>query len=59
MDLSYLKRPCLQQILYFDFTGIQTVNFILPQGQTFIQETSQGFPWDQAIKDVTTTEGSI
>jgi M6 family metalloprotease-like protein len=43
----------------FDFTGIQTVNFILPQGQTFIQETSQGFPWDQAIKDVTTTEGSI
>lgn len=43
----------------FDFTGIQTVNFILPKGHSFINETSQGFPWDQAVKDLVTNEGSV
>ncbi|CAN2241485.1 M6dom_TIGR03296, M6 family metalloprotease domain [actinobacterium SCGC AAA044-D11] len=43
----------------FDFTSIQTVNFILPSGQTFIGEGSQGFPWDQAVKETSTKEGSI
>jgi M6 family metalloprotease-like protein len=43
----------------FDFTNVQTVNFILPSGQTFIGEGSQGFPWDQAVKEVVTNEGSI
>jgi M6 family metalloprotease-like protein len=43
----------------FDFTQIQTVNFILPSGQTFIGEGSQGFPWDQAVKDYVSDEGSI
>jgi M6 family metalloprotease-like protein len=44
---------------FFDFTNIQTVNFILPAGQTFIGETSQGFPWDQAVKDYVSKEGRI
>lgn len=43
----------------FDFSNIQTVNFILPSGQTFIGEGSQGFPWDQPVKDYKTKEGSI
>ena len=43
----------------FDFTGVQTVNFILPKGQSFIQESSQGFPWDAAVKNFVTKEGSI
>jgi len=43
----------------FDFTGVQTVNFILPKGQNFIQESSQGFPWDAAVKNFVTNEGSI
>jgi M6 family metalloprotease-like protein len=43
----------------FNFTGIQTVNFILPKGQNFIQESSQGFPWDAAVKNFATNEGSI
>lgn len=43
----------------FDFTGIQTVNFILPSGQTIIGESSQGFPWDQAVKDYVSEEGPI
>ncbi len=43
----------------FDFTNIQTVNFILPKGQTFLNETSQGFPWDTAVKNLKTNEGSV
>jgi M6 family metalloprotease-like protein len=43
----------------FDFTGIQTVNFILPSGQTIIGEGSQGFPWDQAVKEYVSQEGPI
>jgi M6 family metalloprotease-like protein len=44
---------------FFDFTNVQTVNFILPNGQTFLGETSQGFPWDKAVKDYVSKEGSI
>jgi M6 family metalloprotease-like protein len=43
----------------FNFTGVQTVNFILPKGQSFILETSQGFPWDEAVKNLVTNEGSV
>jgi len=43
----------------FNFSNIQTVNFILPAGQKFIGESSQGFPWDAAVKDLTTNEGKI
>jgi M6 family metalloprotease-like protein len=44
---------------YFDFTGIQTVNFILPKGQKFITETSQGWSWDKVVQDLVTDEGPI
>jgi hypothetical protein len=43
----------------FDFTNIQTVNFILPKGQNFISESVQGFPSDDVVKNVTTNEGKI
>jgi M6 family metalloprotease-like protein len=43
----------------FDFTNVQTVNFILPTGQTFMGEGSQGFPWDQAVKEYVSNEGPI
>jgi M6 family metalloprotease-like protein len=43
----------------FNFTNIQQVIFILPKGQTFIKETSQGFPWDKAVIDLKTNEGSV
>ena len=43
----------------FDFTGIQTVNFILPKGQTFIGESSQGFPWDDVVRIYSSDEGKI
>jgi M6 family metalloprotease-like protein len=43
----------------FDFSGIQTVNFILPKGQDFVQETLQGFPWQPEVKQVVTNEGGV
>jgi M6 family metalloprotease-like protein len=43
----------------FNFTNIETVNFILPSGQSFIGEGSQGFPWDQAVKEYISNEGPI
>jgi M6 family metalloprotease-like protein len=43
----------------FDFTGIQTVNFILPSGQTIIGEGSQGFPWDEVVRGYSSEEGPI
>ena len=44
---------------FVDFTGVQTVNFILPSGQTIIPEGSQGFPWDEAVKQYSSQEGQI
>lgn len=43
----------------FDFTGIQTVNFLLPKGQKIILETSQGFPWDKEVREYKSKEGPI
>lgn len=44
---------------FFDFTNIQTVNFLLPKGQNVVNEGSQGFPWDEAVKNIVTNEGKI
>lgn len=43
----------------FDFTNIQYVIFLLPKGQTFLEQTSQGFPWDKLVIDTKTNEGKI
>jgi M6 family metalloprotease-like protein len=43
----------------FDFTNIQTVNFILPKGQRFMGEGSQGFPWDKDVQAYKSKEGAI
>jgi M6 family metalloprotease-like protein len=43
----------------FDYTNVQTINFILPLSQTVVAESLQGFPWDQAIKNYVTQEGKI
>jgi M6 family metalloprotease-like protein len=43
----------------FDFSKIQTVNFILPSGQTVVGESSQGFPWDSAVREYSSEEGRI
>jgi M6 family metalloprotease-like protein len=43
----------------FDYSNVQTVNFILPLKQTVVAETLQGFPWEQAVKNYVTQEGKI
>ena len=44
---------------HFDFTGIKTVNFILPKGQKIVPESGQGWPWDAGMKTNPTNEGTI
>ena len=44
---------------HFDFTDIQTVNFILPKQQNIANEGEQGFPWDHHVRDLVTQEGRI
>lgn len=43
----------------FNYSGIQQVIFILPKGQTFVKEGSQGFPWDKTVIELRTQEGPI
>jgi M6 family metalloprotease-like protein len=57
--LKLWNDAMLESDKVFNFTGIQTVNFILPKNQTVIEETLQGFPWDSAVKNLVTNEGSV
>jgi M6 family metalloprotease-like protein len=43
----------------FDFTNVQTVNFMLPTNQTIAKEGENGFPWDQHVKELVTNEGRV
>jgi M6 family metalloprotease-like protein len=43
----------------FDFSNIQTVNFVLPKGENIMAASMQGFPWNDAVKNYTTKEGKI
>lgn len=42
----------------FDFTGVQTANFLLPQGQGFVRESVQDWPW-QEFAARSTAEGNL
>ena len=42
-----------------DFTGVQVVNFILPKGQSAVQESAQGFPWTGDINKYNSSEGKL
>ena len=44
---------------FFDFTNVKTINFLLPEAQTVVTESIQGFPWDKALQGAITNEGSI
>ena len=57
--LKLWNTAMTQSDLLFDFSGIQTVNFILPLGQKFLTETAQGFPWDPGVKNFVTKEGKV
>lgn len=56
---NFWKKAITSSDPFVDFTGISTVNFILPLAQTMVKETLQGFPWDQAVKNHRTNEGPI
>ena len=59
-EVAYFwKNAIAESDKYFDFTGIKTVNFILPKGQKIVPEAGQGFPWDVALKSNPTQEGTL
>jgi M6 family metalloprotease-like protein len=59
-EVAYFWKNALPAVdPVFDFTGIKTVNFILPKGQTIIPESGQGWPWDAAMKANPTKEGTL
>ncbi len=56
---NFWKKAIAESDRFFDFTGIKTVNFILPKGQRIVPESGQGFPWDAAMKANPTQEGTL
>lgn len=59
-EVAYFWKQAVPAIdPYFDFTGIKTVNFIVPKGQKIISESGQGWPWDSGMKSNPTKEGTI
>ena len=56
---DFFRKALPEADKVFDFTGIKTVNFILPKGQRIVPESGQGFPWDAEMKITTTQEGAL
>lgn len=44
---------------YIDFSGITTVNFILPKGQMIVKESAQGFPWTGDVRKYSSNEAKF
>ena len=57
--IKFFKTAMTTADSNFDFTNIQSVNFILPSNQNIANEGENGFPWDQHVKDLVTNEGRI
>jgi M6 family metalloprotease-like protein len=59
-EVAYFWKNAIPTVdPFFDFTGIKTVNFIVPKGQKIIPESGQGWPWDAAMKANPTKEGIL
>ncbi len=56
---DFWKKAIAESDKNFDYTDIETVNFILPLSQTVVSETLQGFPWEQAVKNYVPEEGKV
>jgi M6 family metalloprotease-like protein len=56
---NFWKKAIAESDKYFDYTNVQSVNFLLPEKQTIIQEFIKGAPWDKAVREMMTNEGPI
>jgi len=56
---EFWKKAISETDKSFDYTNIQTVNFILPLSQDVVRESLQGFPWVEAVKNYVTDEGKV
>lgn len=55
---SVWTRAITEADKYFDFTGIQAVQFILPAGQKIIEYGIKGNAWFDVVKNFRTNEGT-
>lgn len=55
---SVWTRAITEADKYFDFTGIQAVQFILPAGQGIIEYGIKGNAWFEVVKNFRTNEGT-
>ena len=55
---SVWTRAITEADKYFDFTGIQGVQFILPKGQGIIEYGIKGNAWFEVVKNFKTNEGT-
>ena len=43
----------------FDLTGVQTINFVLPNGQKIVTESVQSFPWQDEMKTANSSKTKL
>ena len=55
---SVWTRAITEADKYFDFTGVQAVQFILPEGQKIIEYGIKGNAWFDVVKNFKTNEGT-
>lgn len=55
---NFWKKAIVEADKYVDFTGVQAVHFILPQGQKLVVNGIKGISWYQEIGDYITGEGT-
>jgi len=56
---NFWRKAIAESDKSFDYTKIQSVNFLLPEKQTIIPEFIKGAPWDKAVREMMTNEGPI
>lgn len=56
---NFFRRVLQSTDPHIDYTGIQVVNYLLPQGQTVVKESVQDFPNMQVFASTSTNEGKL
>ena len=56
---NFWQKAIAEVDKYIDFTGVTTVNFILPNKQTIVKESAQGFPWTGEIRKYYSNESKF
>ena len=55
---KFWKTAMNESDKFINYSGVQGVHFILPDGQQIMGEAVKGYPWEDAVKNYITNEGS-